>query len=385
MSETSTQRHPLYGRLSGFYLFYFASLGALVPYWSVYLKSLDFSAQQIGILVAIIMSTKIVSPLIWGWIADHTGQRMKIVRLGSLLSVVAFIGVFIGSGYLWLALVMVMFSFFWNATLPQFEATTFNHLAERNHHYSSIRLWGSIGFIITVGLLGVVLQEYGAQQLPRVLLLLFLAIWIMSLLVPEDAAGHQHVDGRPLKEVLQRPEVMALIAVVFLMQASHGPYYTFYTIYMEEHGYSRSLIGALWALGVIAEVGVFLVMNRLIPLLGLKALLLFSLFAASIRWILIGRFPEVITVIVFAQILHAASFGIYHASAIHLVHKYFTGPHQGRGQALYSSMSFGAGGASGALISGMLWQGVGGQTVFTYAAVFSAVAFVLAFFYLRRE
>ena len=185
--------------------------------------------------------------------------------------------------------------------------------------------------------------------------------------------------------MLKRPEVMALIAVVFLMQASHGPYYTFYTIYMEEHGYSRSLIGGLWSLGVVAEVGVFMLMNRLIPSFGLKALLLFSLFAASIRWVLIGQFPDLVSVIVIAQLLHAASFGIYHASAIHLVNKFFTGTNQGRGQALYSSMSFGAGGAVGALLSGMLWQYAGGQLVFTYAATFSIVAFAVAYYFLHKE
>lgn len=376
-------RHSLHTRLSGFYFFYFASLGALVPYWSVYLKSLSFNAQQIGILMAIIMATKIVSPLVWGWIADHTGQRMRIVRLGSLLSGLVFLGVFVDSGYYWLCMILGVFSFFWNATLPQFEATTFNHLGERNHHYSSIRLWGSIGFIVAVGLLGVLFDNYGVQLLPGILLLLFLGIWLMSLMVPEDAAGHQHVEGSPLRDVLRRPEVQALIIVVFLMQASHGPYYTFYTIYMEEHGYSRAFIGALWALGVVAEVGVFVVMNRLIPRFGLRALLLFSLFAASVRWLMVGSFADNVTLMIIAQCFHAATFGIYHAAAIHLVHEYFTGANQGRGQALYSSMSFGAGGAIGALISGLLWDVSGGSVVFTFAAVFSLLAFVIAWFRLK--
>ena len=129
-----------YWRLSGFYLFYFASLGALIPYWSLYLKDLDFSARDIGTLMAIVMATKIISPNVWGWIADHTGKSMFIVRIGCLLATLCFAGVFFGNHFWWLVLVMVAFSFFWNAALPQLEATTFNHLGEHSHRYSGIRL-----------------------------------------------------------------------------------------------------------------------------------------------------------------------------------------------------------------------------------------------------
>ena len=160
-----------YWRLSGFYFFYFASLGALVPYWGLYLKSLGFSAVEIGELIAIIMATKIIAPNIWGWIADHTGQRMSIVRLASLLSAVTFAGVFLASGYWWLALIMSLFSFFWNAALPQFEAITLNHLGTDSHRYSVIRLWGSIGFIIAVAGLGMFFENAGTGRLPEILLL----------------------------------------------------------------------------------------------------------------------------------------------------------------------------------------------------------------------
>lgn len=367
-----------YWRLSGFYFFYFASLGTLIPYWSLYLKGEGFDAREIGTLMALIMATKIVSPNIWGWIADHTGHRMRIVRIGCLLGLIAFAGVFLGSEYWWLALVMMVFSFFWNATLPQFEATTFNYLGRDSHRYSGIRLWGSIGFIVAVAALGPVLDAQGAGILPLVLIALFAGIWLASLAVPESASAHLPLDHEPLRKVLMRPEVLALLVVCFLLQASHGPYYTFYTIYLEEQGYSRSLIGQLWALGVIAEVGVFLVMHRLVPRFGLRRLLLASLLLTALRWVLVGEFPDAMAVVLFAQLLHAASFGIYHAVAIQLIHRSFTGRHQGKGQALYSSLSFGAGGAVGSFLAGLGWTGVGPQTMYLLAALAALLAFIIA-------
>lgn len=374
-----------YWRLSAFYLFYFASLGALVPYWGLYLKSLGYEAAAIGMLMAIVMATKIVSPNIWGWIADHTGKRMAIVQLGSLLSVLTFAGVYVSSDFWWLALVMATFSFFWNAALPQFEATTFSHLVGQVHRYSSIRLWGSVGFILSVWVIGYTLEGQAIQWLPHVLLFLFAAIWLSSLVVPEEAAGHMPLDHQPLREVLGKPAVVGLLITCFLMQASHAPYYTFYSIYMEDMGYGLSKIGFLWALAVLAEVGAFMVMHRLVPRFGLRRLLMLSLLLATLRWLLIGLLPELTVVMVLAQLLHAASYGIYHAAAIQMIHRFFTGQHQGKGQALYSSLSFGAGGAVGSLYSGLAWDHLGRPAVFAISVVFAVAGLLLTLRYVKPD
>ncbi len=370
----------MYLRHSSFYLWYFAALGALLPYWGLYLKSLGYSAVEIGELIAIMMATKIVAPNVWGWIADRSGRRMRVVRIASLLAAIAFAGVFIGGGYWWLALVVTAFSFFWNAALPQFEAVTMSRLGERTDLYSRIRLWGSIGFIAAVVALGAAIDRHGIALLPAVLLGLFLAIWCSSLAVSDQPpVSTARGDHPPLSQVLRRADVIALLVVCFLMQASHGPYYSFFSIHLEQHGYSGWLIGQLWALGVLAEIGVFLLMHRMLPRFGVRRLLLTSLALTTLRWLLIAGFVDSLAVMLFAQALHAASFGIYHAVAIGLIHRYFTGRHQGRGQALYSSLSFGAGGAVGSLYAGYLWDSAGATPTFVIAALLSTAAFVVAF------
>lgn len=367
-----------YWRLSNFYFFYFAALGALVPYWSLYLKDIGFTPVEIGELIAIILATRIVAPMVWGWIADHTGQRMKIVRIACLLATLTFAGALAGHGYWWLALVMSVFSFFWNAALPQFEAVTLNQLGQHTYRYSRIRLWGSIGFIVSVTLLGFLLEKMGTSILPGVLVILFAGIWFSSLLVPEQAAGHQSLDHEPLSKILRRRNVFALLLVCFLMQVSHGPYYTFYSLYLTDYGYSETVIGQLWALGVVAEIVVFMRMHRWLPHFGSRWLLFLATLLTVLRWVLIALFVEYREVIIFAQILHAASFGVYHAVAIHLIHQYFTGRHQGKGQALYSSLSFGAGGAIGSFAAGYLLDGVGAQWMYLSAAAVALLASVIA-------
>ena len=374
-----------YWRLSTFYFFYFAVLGALVPYWGLYLQSLGFSAAEIGSLVALIMLSRIVAPNVWAWIADHRAQRMAVVRLASLLTVVAFAGVFLGTSFWWLALVMLVFSFFWHASLPVLEVLTLDHLGPRASSYGRVRLWGSIGFIVSVAALGPVVDAYGPWWVLPVMLALMVGIWLASLALPEaQVAGRMEVPTPFLKLVL-RPPVLVFLLVCFLMQLSHGPYYTFYSIYLEAHGYSKSLIGSLWAFAVICEIGVFLAMPRVLSRYTLRQVLLASFLLAAGRWLLIGMFPQNIPNLIFAQALHAATFGALHAAGMQMVHRFFAGRHHHRGQAIYGTATFGVGGALGSYFSGYAWDSLGGTVTFSFAAVAALAAFVAGVLWMRER
>lgn len=375
-----------YWRLSNYYFFYFAALGALVPYWGLYLKSLAFDAVEIGQLMAILMATKVVAPNVWGWLGDHLGKRMLIVRLASLVSVIVFVGMFWADSYWSIALIMVLFSFFWNASLPQFEVVTFRYLEDRVAQYSRIRVWGSVGFILTVLALGVLVDQQGPAVVLSAVFLIYLGIWLSTLVVSEPGTERHPPEQASIWGVLKRPAIVAFFIAVFLMQVGHGPYYTFYSIYMEQQGLSKTVIGQLWALGVFAEVVLYIwFMHTVLERWGGRLVLAASLALAALRWVLIGLFPDSMAMLLVAQILHAATFGSFHAAAIHLVHHYFQGRHSGRGQALYSSLSFGAGGAVGALASGFTWEYFGPVESFLAAGAASALGALIVWWWIDES
>jgi len=367
-----------YWRLSGFYFAFFTITGALAPYWGPYLRSLGLPAAQIGVLVAILHATKIVAPNIWGWLADRGGSRMFVVRVAAVGAMLVFPGVLLSHGFLWLAMIIAVTSFFWNAALPQFEANTLNHLKGQDHLYSRIRLWGSVGFIASVTALGELIDRFGVRILPVALVVLFVVLAAASFVAPQARERSPSAGHAAFLHVLRDPRVLAFFLVCFLLQASHGPYYAFYSIYLGEHGYRGAVIGVLWALGVLAEIGVFLVVHRWLPRFGPRWLMTATLALAVLRWTLVAVAPGVLVVQAAAQLLHAATFGIYHAVGIALVNRYFVGRNQGRGQALYSSLTFGAGVAAGSLASGYLWDTVGGSGTFLAAAALAAVGTVVA-------
>lgn len=369
---------PPYGRLSTFYLFYFASVGAFIPYWSLYLQGRGFSVTEIAELLAVGMATRVIAPNVWGWIADHSASRMRIVRATGLLAALFFAGVLLDDSYGWLLIVMTLYSFFWYASLPQFEATVLGHLGANTHRYSALRIWGSIGFILAVAGIGSVLEGLGSDQLPYFILVFLVCAWGVSLLTPDSPKSHTVLDAPSIWSVLRQPKVLALFVICFLMQASHGVYYGFFTLFLENHHYSRTLVGQLWALGVIAEIGIFMLMHRLLPKYGVRTLILVTLLLAALRWLLIGYGVDSLAILLFAQLLHAFSFGVFHSATISVVHRVFPGQLQGRGQALYSSLGYGAGGAVGTLASGYIWSSMGALYAFIFASALCLSAWLVA-------
>ena len=167
-------------------------------------------------------------------------------------------------------------------------------------------------------------------------------------------------------------------SICLLLQISHGPYYTFFSIFLQDHGYSKTAIGWLWALGVVAEIGVFLVAHRLFSWFDVRTLAVSCLLIGALRWWLTGAYPQSLAFILLAQLGHAATFGVFHAIAIHLIHRYFNAQASGQGQAMYSSFSFGLGGALGAYFSGMIVENWGGSMAYFMAAGIALVAGLLA-------
>ncbi|MGH8814676.1 MAG: MFS transporter [Advenella sp.] len=361
--------HPIpYWSLSGFYFFHFAFIGAFAPYWSLYLKSLSFGAFQIGVLMSLLHVTRVFAPTAWGWLADHTGKRLLIVQLAAITGLISYCGVFFGESFVWMAATMALMSFFWSASLPLIEATTLSYLGESTARYGRIRAWGSVGFIFAVIAVGYLLDAMDITALLWAVLGFKLGIVVCSHQIPEAEVMLHPVDGLSVRQIFKRPGVLAFFVACFLMALAHGPYYTFYSIYLVEHGYSKSIVGWLWAIGVICEIGVFFLMPQLMHRFGLKQIMVFSFVCAIARFLMIGWGVEWPIIILLAQILHAATYGAHHATAMVVVHHFFRGRHQTKGQALYTSLTFGLGGAFGGIFSGYVWEGLGPGFTFTTSA-----------------
>ena len=377
--------HNLHWRLSRFYFFYYFFVGSFVPYWGIYLQSENFSPSSIGILLSLFQISRIVAPNFWGWIADHTGHRVKWIKLTSFLGLIGFIGIFWAKGFFWIFLVMSALSLFTSSTLPLAESLTLAHLATTDGHYSRIRLWGSIGFIVASLFLGYLIDLQGINILLWVLLITQAIIFFLSNTIPEAKEIHHKKNDLSIWKIIKTPSVVALLIGCTLMVSAHGVLYNFYSIYLKEHGYSSAAIGWLWAVGVICEIFIFMLMPKILRRYSLKTILLISLFLGVIRFILIGASPDQFYLLLIAQMFHAATFGSFHAASIEVIAYFFKGRNQSRGQAIYNSVAYGIGGTIGGLGGGYLIQYLGGQLGFMIAAISPLIGFIVIWYGLKLE
>lgn len=375
-------------RVAGYYFAYFAALGLFLPYWPLYLAEEGCSGAAIGLLMGLYGLTKLAGPPVVGWLADHLGQPMRWVRLASLLTLLFFAGVAAGPGLAGMALVMALYTLAWNAAMPQFDAVTLQHLGAQAQRYGRIRLWGSVGFMASALALGPLIDVWGAGMLPWALGALFAAMAILALRVPEPPAplGDAGMDGAPLplRAILGRAEVIRFLGAGLLLQASHGSYYAFYTLHLAQFGYSKTFSGALWALGVLAEVVIFLFVHRGLQRFGALGLMQITLWLTALRWVMIGLLPWSVPALVLAQLLHAFSFGVAHAAGVEFIRQHFPAGTAGRGQALFTSIGYGLGGVLGFWLAGISWQWLGPLPSFLISASLALAGALLLSLRARR-
>lgn len=369
-----------------FYALYFSLLGCIAPFWGLYLQHLEFSASDIGLLMGMFGVVRILAPNIWAAQARHFSSTLQMIRLAGLLTVVSFTMIFVARDLVWVAVVMMAYGFFWAAMLPQYEALCMESLGNQIDRYSRVRLWGSLGFVVAVGVLGAVFDQWGIVLLPVIMWLLMLLITLNSWLVSQDKRPKVLASvSASFFSLLTSKAVIGFIVVNILLQVSFGPYYIFFSIFLESAGYSASMIGIFWAIGVIAEVILFWQFGRIMHLMSWRSWFVASLVLTGVRWALTGYLLDSMWALMLLQTLHAFSFAAMHAVSMRYIQNLFPVELQARGQALYSSVGFGLGGAIGAFVSGLLWQPLGGTLVFLLAGITVLLAAVIAAWTLDNE
>jgi len=375
-------------RLAAYYFGFFAHAGAYVSYFALYLAARGLSAAEIAFALAMPQLARIVAPALWGWLADewglhYAGARRAIVIFSGFALLCGFASLYAAERAGSIAFALLAMSLLSAGAMPLIEAITFSVLEGRAGQYGPIRLWGSIGFILAVLGTGVWLDHHEAVTLIDVLLVLTALACAVSFAVPHGAAPRARHAHASLGAVLRRPGVLAFFGACFCMTAAHGAMYVFYSIYLEAAGYSKTLIGALWTIGVLAEVLLFLRLPQMLRRFSLRALLFVSFACAVVRFLAIGWGVESIAVLAAAQLLHAATFGAFHAGCVAAVHRLFPGPLAARGQALYSSIAYGLGGAAGSLVAGATWVALGASASFAISALFALAGAVLVVWRVR--
>lgn len=367
---------------------YYAHAGTWSTYATLYFADKGMTVAQIGVLMSMIQVLRIVGPNVWGYVADHYDRRVLVLRVAGFAALVGFSGFFFGSTFGHFMLAMVILNLFTSGQAPICEALMLSEMKGDLTYYGRIRMWGSIGFIVSVTLASLALEHYGIITLPWVAAALLVAT-IAAAFRLRDVPRRAHKEAPPaLLSLLRRREVIAFFASTALMVAAHTSLYTFYSLYLERSGYSKTVIGAMWSLGVLAEVLLFYFQAPLFRRWGAMRMMYLALGVAAARFLMIGFGSHILWLLIAAQLMHALTFALHHSSSVMALQRWFSGPLQARGQALYMSISYGIGGSLGGLFLAQWWERAGAESVYYVASalvLLSALAALLSFRWQQRD
>ncbi|HYR37252.1 MAG TPA: MFS transporter [Burkholderiales bacterium] len=366
---------PVSFRLSAFYFLFFTYAGLWVAYLPPYFAARGLGAAEIAWVLALPQLARVVAPAAWGALADRAGAQRAIVVFACAANAACFALLPFVGGFAGIAWLMALTSLVSTAALPLVEAITLGALAGQPGRYGPIRLWGSVGFMAAVFAGGAWLDFHDIQVLPLAMLLFALGALAAATLLP---APQVHLAAGGASLPLSGAAAL-LLASGFCMATAHGTLYAFFTLHLQGEGYGGSLIGFLWMLGVLGEIAVFLFLPALFRRFALSTLLMASAACGVLRFLAIGWAADWLAVLLVAQLLHAATFGSFHAAAVAAVHRVFPPHAQARGQSLFSSVGYGAGGALGAVAAGWAWEAAGPGLAFTVSSVAAAAGLLLAY------
>nr|WP_315262729.1 MFS transporter [uncultured Limnohabitans sp.] len=362
---------------------YFAHIGFFNPYLPLWLKDLGFSITIIGLLTAVQAATRVLAPYGWGWLSDYTGERVKLLRFCAGAALTCSAGLLVEGSVVWLAVVLLLMFIHTSAMMPMSEAAL-AHLVSTDQgfdsrRYGRVRLWGSLGFLVTVFVAGAWFEVQGMQSFPAWAVgswvLLNLSVWWL----PNRKEAVHHDEVRPLvMPVLRQRQVQWFFATVFFHVLSHIGIYVFFSLYLDELGYSKTMIGVLWAVSVAAEIVWFFTQSRWLPKFSLSMWMFICAAAMVLRMVLTTWAAEWLWALLFAQVLHALTFATQHTACIALLSHHFPGRLRGRGQALYASIGYGVPGVLGALGGGALSDALGLSAVYAVSIATAVLACVCA-------
>ena len=316
------------------YFTYFFSYGIFLPFWSVWLKGIGLTPETIGLLLGAGLVARFLGSLLIAPRVSDPSRLISALRVLALLTLLFAVAFWAGAHVAWLMLVMIGFNLFFSPLVPLTDALANTWQKQFPLDYGKVRLWGSVAFVIGSALTGKLVTMFDYR-----VILALLTLGVASM----------------------------LLGFLCLLQGAHAAYYGFSAIYWQAAGYSASAVGYLWSLGVVAEVIIFALSNKLFRRCSARDMLLISAICGVVRWGIMGATTALPWLIV-VQILHCGTFTVCHLAAMRYI-----AARQGseviRLQAVYSAVAMGGSIAIMTVFAGFLYQYLGHGVFWVMALV----------------
>jgi PPP family 3-phenylpropionic acid transporter len=350
---------------------YFAHIGFFNPYLPLWLKHLGLPIVVISLLASVQSFTRVFAPYAWGALSDHSGERVRLLRISAAIALIASAGLWVSGGPWWIALVLLVLFTHTSSMMSLTEAAMAHLVAGDWGRYGRVRLWGSVGFMITVFSAGAWFEQFGMGHFPAWAAVTLAGVLACTWWLPDvrEKPHASHARREPIAPVLRQPVVRWFFASLLFHVMAHFAIYGFLSLYLDARGYSKAMIGLLWAVSVLVEIAWFFSQGRLLRAMPMTRWLWVCGAATVVRMALTGGAADWLPALFIAQVLHALSFATHHTACIAMVTRHFPGRLRGRGQALFTVIGYGFGGTIGVVAGGAVVSRFGFEAMYGVAAL----------------
>jgi len=354
-------------RLAWFYGAIFFVLGVYLPFWPVWLAAQGLSDSQIGLLMATgPWIAVLASPL-----ADRLGRRRPILIGLTLLFAAAYMALFGVQGF-WAILAAMCVAGLAQAPLaPTTDNLTLFAQARGLADYGRVRLWGSFAFIVASLVVGRLLSALPEATILWVIVIGAVVMVLASLAVPEIRPDVRHTDRSPFAALLGNRVFLLFLGVAVVLMASHAVYYAVGSLHWRRAGVDPTVIGLLWAEGVVAEILLFAYGRRALARFSPVGLLMLCALAGLVRWPALAATTDVGWLILI-QALHGLTFGAAHLGGMAFIGRAVPEAYSGTAQGLYTAVVAGLGLGTMLAVAGVLYQVAGGTAYLAMALLSGA-------------
>ena len=354
-------------RYAAFYGGFFLTAGILLPFWPLWLENRGLGAVQIGIILALGPWVRVLTNPVVAQVADRSGRAKTVLAIFAGLSFIAFAGFIPAHGFWWILAIGLLAAICFPAMMPIGESQVMAAVLRHKLDYGRIRLWGSITFIVGTLGAGRLLTDRDPDLILGLVLAALAITFVTTLTFPRQSNETVRVERGGIATLLRQPRFVLFVATASLLQASHAVYNGFSTLHWRAAGIRESMIGVLWAEGVVAEVLLFSASGFFVARLGPFGLLILAGICGVVRWTVLSQTTEIAALAVI-QVLHAITFGAVHLGAMHFVARNAPPGLSATAQGLYASASGFAMGLA-MIGAGSLFAAFGGQAFVAMAAI----------------
>ena len=379
-SDTDRQRPAeivTQARIALYYAAFYGANGVFLPFWPVWLLSRGLNAVDIGIIFACTSAARVFTVPLVAQIADRRGDRKPLIVIFAAISAMLYLLYPVSQNFGVLLVVSIFASTTWFAGSPLGESLTIIAAKREGFEYARVRLWGSIAFIVIAIGAGHLLEGRSPDMIYYVGLVVVVIMVGSTLGLPNPKVEASTSSTFPLLEILRQPSFLLFLAAAGCVQSSHGVYYAFATIHWRSVGLDDTVIGLLWAEGVIAEIVLFAFAVSVLRKLEPEKLIMLGGLAGLVRWSILAN-TDSLPVLILIQVLHAFTFGAAHLGAIHFMARTVPAQLSATAQSVYAAAVMGIASGGSMFLSGWLYGQAAGKAYFAMAALGAAGAMCAA-------